>query len=112
MREVRDDESVAADTGGLVVEEVVADKGHHSGRTLVDLYEIDLRPYVSEPDRGRRKWTATDPQEQEFKWAEQAAVYRNRRRRRGARSKRLHRKRGELVERHFARRKVSADPLA
>jgi transposase len=101
LREVRDDQSVAADTSCLVVEEVVADKGYHSGQTLVDLEEIDLRPYVSEPDRGRRKWTASDPQEQEFKRAEQAAVYRNRRRSRGARSKRLHRKRGELVERPF-----------
>ncbi len=101
LREVRDDDTVAADTTGLVVEEVVADKGYHSGQTLLDLEEIDLRPYVSEPQRGRRNWTAKDPQAQEFKLAEQAAVYRNRRRSRGPRSKRLHRKRGELVERPF-----------
>jgi len=67
----------------------------------VNLEEVDLRGYLSEPDRGRRKWTANDPEERAFKETEQAAVYRNRRRRKGARSKRLHRKRGELVERSF-----------
>lgn len=101
LREVRDDATVSAETDGLVVEEVVADKGYHSSQTLVDLEEIDLRPYVSEPRRGRRNWTAKDPQVQEFKRAEQAAVYRNRRRSRSPRSKRLHRKRSELVERPF-----------
>ena len=39
------------------VEEVVADKGYHSGDVLVDLQALDLRAYISEPDRGRRKWT-------------------------------------------------------
>jgi transposase len=101
VREVRDDEDVQADSSGLHVEEVVTDKGYHSGQTLVNLEEVDLRGYLSEPDRGRRKWTAKDPEERAFKRAEQAAVYRNRRRRKGARSKRLHRKRGELVERSF-----------
>ncbi|MEK6676987.1 MAG: DDE transposase, partial [Planctomycetota bacterium] len=38
---------------------------------------------------------------QAAKREEQAAVYRNRRRAKGAGSKRLHRKRGELVERAF-----------
>jgi transposase len=36
--------------------EVVADKGYHSDRTLVELEDQGLRSYVSEPDRGRRKW--------------------------------------------------------
>ena len=101
LRDLRDDPTVAADTDRWRVQEVVADKGYHSGQTLVDLEEIEIRPYVSEPKRGRRKWTATDPREQEFKRVEQGAVYRNRRRSRGGRSKRLHRKRGELVERPF-----------
>ena len=101
LREVRDDEDVQADTTSLQVKEVVTDKGYHSGQTLVNLEEVDIRGYLSEPARGRRKWTARNPQEQEFKRSEQAAVYRNRRRRKGAPSKRLHRKRGELVERSF-----------
>jgi len=101
LREVRDDETVAADTSDLLIQEVVADKGYHSSQTLVDLEEIDLRPYISEPDRGRRKWKAKDPQKQSSKRVEQAAVYGNRRRSQGRRSKRLHRKRGELVERPF-----------
>jgi len=101
LREVRDDEDVQADTTTLQVAEVIADKGYHSGQTLVDLEEVDIRGYVSEPDRGTRKWTAKDSETRHFKQIEQAAVYRNRRRRKGERSKRLHRKRGELVERSF-----------
>ena len=41
-------------TDGL--QELVADKGHHSTKTLLDLEERAIRGYVSEPDRGRRKW--------------------------------------------------------
>jgi hypothetical protein len=67
----------------------------------VNLEEVELRGYVSEPDRGRQNWTAKNADELAFKRAEQAAVYRNRRRRRGRRSKALYRKRAELVERSF-----------
>jgi len=74
--------------------EVVADKGYHSDRTLVDLEDQGLRSYVSEPDRGRRKWKDDVDAQQ--------AVYANRRRIRGERGKRLHRMRGELIERPFA----------
>ena len=49
---------------------------------------------MSEPDRGRRDW-AGQPEAK-------AAVYANRRRIRGARGKRLMRRRGELIERSFA----------
>ena len=74
--------------------ELVADKGYHSDRTLLTLEAHGLRSYVSEPDRGRRKWKDdTDAQQ---------AVYANRRRIRGERGKRLQRKRGELIERPFA----------
>jgi transposase len=74
--------------------EVVADKGYHSDQTLVELEDQGLRSYVSEPDRGRRKWKDdVDAQE---------AVYANRRRIRGERGKRLQRMRGELIERPFA----------
>ena len=74
--------------------EVVADKGYHSDRTLVELEDQGLRSYVSEPDRGRRKWKDD--------LDAQLAVYANRRRIRGERGKRLQRMRGELIERPFA----------
>jgi transposase len=74
--------------------EIVADKGYHSDRTLVELEDQGLRSYVSEPDRGRRKWKDDVDAQQ--------AVYANRRRIRGERGKRLHRMRGELIERPFA----------
>jgi len=74
--------------------EVVADKGYHGNETLMDLLDEDYRTYISEPDRGRRKW--------KDKADAQAATYANRRRIRGARGKRLMRRRGELVERPFA----------
>ena len=74
--------------------EVVADKGYHSDRALVALENQSLRGYVSEPDRGRRKWNDD--------LDAQLAVYANRRRIRGDRGKRLHRMRGERVERSFA----------
>ena len=101
LEEVREDSTVDADTSDLYVREVVVDKGYHSGQTLVDLEAMELRGYISEPDRGTRRWTAQSVEDEAFKRAEQAAVYRNRRRRRGNRSKRLHRKRGEFVERTF-----------
>lgn len=75
-----------------VVSEVVADKGYHSNAAL--LAHDDLRTYISEPDRGRRNWAG--------KRAERDVVYANRRRIRGARGRRLMRKRGELIERSFA----------
>jgi transposase len=84
--------------GGLVhpdgLSEVVADKGYHSDRTLIDLEDQGLRSYVSEPDRGRRKWDDDVDA--------QMAVYANRRRIRGERGKRLQRRRGERLERPFA----------
>lgn len=75
-----------------VVSELVADKGYHSNAALVE--HGHLRTYISEPDRGRRNWVG--------KSTERDAVYANRRRIRGARGRRLMRKRGELIERSFA----------
>jgi transposase len=85
-------ETVVPDRDGP--EEVVADKGYHSNQELVDLEAVGLRSYISEPDRGRRQWAA-NPEARD-------AVYRNRRRIRGVRGKRLLRQRGERVERPFA----------
>lgn len=92
-------QAVAAQTeGGRLhpdgLAEIVADKGYHSDRTLVELEQQGLRGYVSEPDRGRRKWKDDI--------AAQMAVYANRRRIRGERGQRLQRMRGERLERPFA----------
>ena len=74
--------------------ELIADRGYHSNQTMIDLHAVGVRSYIAEPDRGRRHWT-TAP-------AAQQPVYGNRRRVRGARGKRLMRRRGEYVERSFA----------
>ena len=86
-------EAVAAVTDGetAVIDEVVADKGYHSNRVLVDLASLDLRTYIAEPNRGRRRWTT--------KAAARDAVYANRRRIRGARGRALQRRRSERLER-------------
>jgi transposase len=75
--------------------EIVADKGYHSDATLVEIEDRGLRSYLSEPDRGRRNW------KNDLIGAQQA-VYANRRRIRGERGQRLHRMRGERIERSFA----------
>jgi transposase len=75
-------------------EEVVTDKGYHSNQCVQDLQELGLRTYVSEPERGRRKW-------QEHPEARKA-VYGNRRRVKGERGKRMQRLRGERLERSNA----------
>jgi transposase len=76
------------------IEEVVTDKGYHSNDVVRSFTEMELRTYIAEPERGERNW--------EDKPAEQAAVYANRRRIRGARGKRLQAQRGERIERNFA----------
>jgi transposase len=75
-------------------EEVVADKGYHSGAMVEDWGAIGVRSYLPEPKRKRRKWRG--------KRGQQAAVYGNRRRIRSERGKQLLRRRGELLERSFA----------
>ena len=85
-------ETVVPDSEGP--KELVADKGYHSNQALVGLEAVGVRSYISEPERGRRNWK-DDPEARE-------AVYRNRRRIRGARGKCLMRRRGELLERPFA----------
>jgi transposase len=87
-------EQVVAARLPSTMQEVVADKGYHSNDTLTDLAALELRAYISEPDRGRRDWSDT-PQAR-------GPVHGNRRRIRGARGKRLLRRRGELVERPFS----------
>jgi transposase len=86
-------EAVAVATGGqtVAIDEIVADKGYHSNQVLVDLAALDLRTYIAEPDRGRRKW--------KNKAAARDAVFANRRRIRGARGFALLRRRSERLER-------------
>jgi transposase len=76
------------------VEEVVADKGYHSGAALIGMRQASVRTYIPEPERGRREWQGRK--------TEQERVYANRRRVRGHRGRRLQKLRSELVERSFA----------
>jgi transposase len=77
------------------IEEMVGDKGYHSGETLAKLQGVEVRTYISEKKQpGRRHW--------EGKAEQQRATYANRRRIQGSYGQRLLRKRGELIERSFA----------
>jgi transposase len=55
--EVLEAVATATDDHTVVIDDVVADKGYHSNQVLVDLAALDLRTYIAEPDRGRRRWT-------------------------------------------------------
>jgi len=78
------------------IEEAVADKGYHAAQTLELCASLGLRTYIPEPKRNAPwNWSQRPA-------AERAAVLGNRRRVRGARSKKLQRLRSELVERTFA----------
>jgi transposase len=77
-------------------EEAVADKGYHSAANLELCQSLGVRTYAPEPKRNHRsRWT---DKPEEYK----TAIYANRRRVRGSRSKRLQRLRSERVERSFA----------
>ncbi len=78
-----------------LMEELVADKGYHSGAVMTQVKKHKVRSYIPEKkQKGRRHWQG--------KAEEQQAVYQNRRRVRGQYGKNLLRRRGELVERSFA----------
>jgi transposase len=87
-------EQTAQQVTELGIEEVIADRGYHSGAVLRGLAQAGIRSYIPEPDRGKRNWNG--------KAYEQKVVQANRRRTEGDRGKRLQAKRGELVERSFA----------
>jgi transposase len=77
------------------IEELVTDKGYHSGAVIQRVKSYELRSYLPEKQqKGRRNWQG--------KAEEQQAVYENRRRVRSEYGKSLLRRRGELVERSFA----------
>jgi hypothetical protein len=91
--ELRPEETPKVKLKGM--EELVADKGYHSGALVERVKSYQMRSYIPEKQqRGRRHWQG--------KRAEQQAVYQNRRRVRGEDGKRLQRRRGELVKRSFA----------
>ena len=72
----------------------LADKGYHSTETVKDFAALQIRSYISEPKRGRRKWKGNIEGRD--------ATYANRRRIRGERGRELLRRRGEKLERSFA----------
>src|SRR5713101_8233449 len=77
------------------IEELVTDKGYHSGAVVQRVKSYEVRSYIPEKlQKGRRHWQGQR--------AEQQAVYEHRRRVRGKYGKSLLRKRGELIERSFA----------
>ena len=77
------------------IEELVADKGYHSGAVLEQIKENEVRTYIPEKKQaGKRHWKGKEK--------EQRAVYQNRQRVRGEYGKRLLKRRGEFVERSFA----------
>jgi hypothetical protein len=86
--------AAVTDDAASVIEEVVANKANHRHTTVHDLETLEIRTYVSEPDRGRQSRIGQE--------VEQDAVYANRRLIRGRCGKRLFRRRGELLERPCA----------
>src|SRR5206468_11574430 len=77
------------------IEEVVADKGYHSGAVVKRMKIYEVRSYI--PEKQQKGWRHWQGQAEE-----QQAVYQNRRRVQGEYGKSLLRRRGELVERSFA----------
>jgi transposase len=77
------------------IEEVVADKGYHSGPVLKEMHAAGVRTYIPEKKQaGKRHWVGKEDQ--------QRLVYANRQRLQRPKGQRLLRKRGELIERSFA----------
>lgn len=77
------------------IEEVVADKGYHSGPVLKQMQAAGVRTYIPEKKQaGKRHWVGKEDQ--------QRLVYENRQRLQRPKGKQLLRKRGELIERTFA----------
>ena len=77
------------------IEELVADKGYHSGAVLEHVKELEVSTYIPERKQaGKRNWDG--------KQSEQQAVEANQSRVTGDYGKQLLRRRGEFVERSFA----------
>jgi transposase len=78
------------------IAEVAADKGYHAATTIETCDFLDVRTYIPEPRRPHRSTWADKPE------AQRRAVVNNRRRVKRAKSKKLQRRRSEVVERTFA----------
>jgi transposase len=78
------------------IEEVAADKGYHAAETIELCDWLDLRTYIPEPRRPHGSTWAGKPDEH------RRAVLNNRRRVQRDKSKKLQRRRSEVVERTFA----------
>ena len=74
--------------------ELVADRGYHSGAVLEQAQEWEVRTYIAEPKRPRRRWQGRRDL--------QKSTYSNRRRIRGAHGRQLSRWRTERLERTMA----------
>jgi transposase len=78
------------------VEAIVADKGYHSTKVVMQATEFGTQASIPErASPAQRRWTGNDP-------AEKKAVYAVRRRTKSEHGKLLSRTRSELVERSFA----------
>ncbi len=78
------------------IEEAAADKGYHAADTIEMCDFLEVRTYIPEPRRPYPSRWADKPDEH------RRAVVNNRRRVRRAKSKKLQRRRSEVVERTFA----------
>ena len=78
------------------IAEVVADKGYHAAETIETCDALDVRTYIPEPRRRHDAQWVDKPEGQ------QSAVRNNHRRVQRDKSKKLQRRRSEVVERTFA----------
>ena len=91
--ELHPEEEAKVNVNGI--EELVADKGYHSGAVLEHVKELEVTTYIPERRQsGKRNWDG--------KQSEQQAVEANQSRVTGNYGKQLLRRRGEFVERSFA----------
>jgi transposase len=91
--ELRPEEDPKVNVNGI--EELVADKGYHSGAVLEQVKALEVSTYIPERKQaGKRNWDG--------KQSEQQAVEANQSRVTRDYGKQLLRRRGELVERSFA----------
>lgn len=79
-----------------VIEEVAADKGYHAASTLETCADFDWRTYIPEPQRAHPMKLSERAE------AQREAIVNNRRRTGRSKSKRMQKRRSEVVERTFA----------
>ena len=94
VRVVARKQACADELSEKALTEWVADKGYHSNATMEMVDAVGLRSYISEPQRGQRRWSDRE--------SARDGTYSNRRRIKTQRGRALMRRRGELLERTFA----------